>query len=135
MLRLEMTVPYPAMPAAVEGLVLINIACLRELQRSPEPPPRLYHSAVRYRRPGKLRWHTIADLYDLLYGDCKDLAAARCAELRFYEGEHAEPIVRRTRRRRRFHALVRREDGTIEDPSRILRELERMRSGHVEVIR
>lgn len=134
-LHLEMTVPLPAMEAAVEGLTLINEVLLEEMSAAPIRPPRLYQSAVRYRRPGKRRWHTIADLYDLLEGDCKDLAAARCAELRYYEGERAVPVVYLTRRAHRYHAVLRRADGTIEDPSRILRRIEARRRGTVEVMR
>lgn len=133
-LNLEMTVPLPAMEAAVEGLTLINLVILDELQRCPVLPPRLYHSAVRYRHPGKRRWHPINELYDKLEGDCKDLAAARCAELRFYEDEHATPLVYLTGRAHRYHAVVRRENGEIEDPSRILRTLERVRRGKAEVL-
>jgi len=134
-LTLDMTVPLPAMEAAVEGLVLVNLAILDELQSAPIPPPRLYQSAVRYRRPGKRTWHTIADLYDLLEGDCKDLVGAACAEYRFYDGEHAVPIVYLTRRAHRYHAVLRREDGSIEDPSRILRDREARIRGRAEVIR
>lgn len=128
-LHLEMLVPLPAMEAAVKGLVLINLALLRELQRHPRPPRRLYESGVRYRKPGKKRWHTIAELYDKKEGDCKDLAAARVAELIFYEGERAAPVVYLTKRAHRYHAVVRREDGTLEDPSRIVRRLEYRRTG------
>lgn len=134
-LPLDMTVPLPALEAAVEGLVLVNLAILAELQSAPVPPPRLYASAVRYRRPGKRTWHTIADLYDLLEGDCKDLVGARCAELRFYDNEDAVPIVYLTRRAHRYHAVLQRADGSIEDPSRIIRDRERMLTGRVEVIR
>lgn len=111
-----MTVPLPAIEAAVEGLTLVNIVLL---EACPDMPL-LYQSAVRYRHPGKRRWHTVADLYDLLEGDCKDLTAARCAELRFYEGEPAVPYVYLTSRAHRYHAVVRRADGSLEDPSAIL---------------
>lgn len=126
-LFLEMVVPLPAMEAAVEGLTLINLVILDELQACPQPPPLLYQSAVRYRHPGKRRWHSIAELFDKLEGDCKDLAAARCAELRYYgEDPGAAPYVYKTRTAHRYHAVVRRGDGSIEDPSRILRLKERM---------
>lgn len=123
-LLLQMTVPLPALEAAVEGLAGINCVLLQELGGH---APRLYESGVRYRKPGKLQWHTIADLYDLLEGDCKDLAAARVAELRFFDAELARPLVYLTRRKHRYHAVVERADGTIEDPSAILRAQERRR--------
>lgn len=121
-IRVEMTIPLPAMEAAVEGLCAINMAIMRHLSRSGVPfPTSLYDTEVRYRQPGKLQWHTLADVYDLGWGDCKDLVAIRCAELRF-EGEPATPYVYPTRRRGRWHAVVRRADGEIEDPSRIMIE-------------
>lgn len=122
-LDVVMTIPKPAFAAAVEGLTGINCAIIEALDGN---VPRLYESGVKYRQPGKLRWHTLADLYDLGRGDCKDLAAARCAELRYFDGEPARPLVYKTRRHR-WHAVVLREDGTIEDPSRILIEMEKER--------
>lgn len=122
-IRVEMTIPLPAMEAAVEGLCAINMAIMRELDRGGrEFPSSLYETGVRYREPGKLRWHTLADVYDLGWGDCKDLVAIRCAELRYFESEPAVPHVYPTSRRGRWHAVVRRADGTIEDPSRIMIE-------------
>jgi hypothetical protein len=123
-LTLEMTVPLPALQAAVEGLAGVNVVLLEALDGQ---VPRLYESAVRYAKPGKLRWYTVADLYDLLEGDCKDLAAARVAELRYFEGEDATAFVYLTRRAHRYHAVVRRADGTLEDPSRILLDRDRAR--------
>lgn len=116
----KMTIPLPALGAAVEGLCGINAVILRVLERDGRPLPRLYDSPIRYRQPGKLTWHTVADLYDLGWGDCKDLVAVRCAELRVYDGEPAMPLVYETRRRGRWHAVLRRADGSIEDPSRVL---------------
>lgn len=132
-LHLEMTVPLPAMRMMVVGLMHVNLVLLEELQRGRKLPPPLYRSGVRYRHPGKRRWYTIAELYDRREGDCKDLAAARCAELRFYDGEHATPVVYLTRRARRYHAVVRREDGRIEDPSRIVRAIEQRQTGRAPV--
>jgi hypothetical protein len=121
-LRVELTIPKPAMRAAVEGLAGINAEIISYLGGR---VPRLYESGVRYRKPGKLVWHTIADLYDLGYGDCKDLVAARCAELRYFESEPAIPLIYQTRRPGMWHAVVERADGTIEDPSRILIAMEK----------
>lgn len=132
-LHLEMTVPLPAMRVMVEGLMHVNLVLLEQLQRAGKLPPRLYRSGVRYRHPGKKRWYTIAELYDRREGDCKDLAAARAAELWFYHGERATPIVYQTRRARRYHAVVRRGDGSIEDPSKIVRALERRATGRAPV--
>lgn len=126
-IRVEMTIPKPAMEAAVEGLAAVNMSILRCLLDSGIDVPRLYEAGILYRQPGKLRWHTLADVYDLKSGDCKDLVAVRLAELRHYECEPAIAHVYQTRRRGRWHAVVRRADGEIEDPSRILIEAERSR--------
>lgn len=123
-LSLQMVVPLPALEAAVEGLTGVNCVLIETLDGR---VPRLYESGVRYRLPGKVQWYTVADLYDLLEGDCKDLTAARCAELRYFEGEPARPHVYLTNRAHRYHAVVQRADGTIEDPSAILVAQERRR--------
>jgi len=119
-----MDVPLVALPEAVEGLCAINFRLLGALRGQ---VPRLYESRVVYREPGKRKWHTVADLYDLGYGDCKDLVAARVAELRFFDAELAHPHVYLTQRDRRFHAQVIRADGSYEDPSEILLDNERSR--------
>jgi hypothetical protein len=121
-----MDLPLPALEAAVEGLCGINFALLRALRGQ---VPRLYESDVVYREPGKTKWHTIADLYDLGYGDCKDLVGTRVAELRYFDSELARPHVYLTRKDRRFHVVVERADGSMEDPSSILLRKERDRRG------
>lgn len=125
-MRLTLVVPRAAYAAAVEALTGINAAIVQVLDGR---IPLLYESGVRYREPGKERWQTIAELYDRGAGDCKDLAAARAAELRYFEGELARPVVYEITAgrngQRRFHAVVERADGTIEDPSRVLLAIER----------
>lgn len=104
--------------AALQGLVAVNREYLRH-----HSYPRLYDAGVRYRTEPKLRgpedWQTIPELIKARSGDCEDLAAARVAELQ-EAGEAADVHVKRTGKRR-FHAVVRRGDGTIEDPSKLLR--------------
>jgi hypothetical protein len=100
-------------------------------ERGVELPP-LYDSGIVYRREPKGRewWESAADLLGIaadLEGDCEDLAAYRVAELRYYEDEDAIVRVVRTTRGT-FHAVVEREDGDIEDPSRIAVILERRRN-------
>lgn len=116
-LRIHMTVPLFAMEAAVEGLTGINCFILRAL--GPDTP-RVYGAGVRYRNPGERRWRTVSDVLDSGEADCKSLVAAVCAEYRVHDGEAAMPVVYLTGREGRYHAVVRRADGTIEDPSRIL---------------
>lgn len=105
----------PQVCAAVTGLVLVNLAQLQHLTLLP-----LYQSGVRYRREPVSRenWLSIGELYARRFGDCEDLAAARCAQLR-HGGEKAlihVKIVNPTL----MHILVRRENGTLEDPSKAL---------------
>jgi hypothetical protein len=119
------TFEVPALTGAVvsaltEALVRINCAWLRA-----EPsPPRLYSSAVRYRREptGKEKWLSIPLVLARGQGDCEDLCAWRAAELQVLDEEPATVVWRRrqTPRGALFHILVRRADGSIEDPSRIL---------------
>lgn len=88
--------------------------------------PLLYASGIYYRNerrgppvPGVERFQTAESLYDVGAGDCDDLACVRSAELRVHRGERARPMVVRMRDGL-YHVVVRREDGRIEDPSRIL---------------
>lgn len=103
------------MEAASQGIVALNRAIMR---RQPLPP--LYRSNVRYQKEslGSENWRTADEVYRLGYGDCEDLANYRTAELQL-EGELATTKIRRTGFRK-FHAVVRRENGRIEDPSRRL---------------
>lgn len=93
------------------------------LRSDPRIPP-LYRSGVRYMREPKGR-ETFRDLYVTLAhkgGDCAHLAAWRVAELQ-EGGENATLRIQwvTTRRGPRiFHVLVRRGNGTIEDPSKLL---------------
>jgi len=131
MLHVRINVPPvpEAIEAVAEGLVRLNEWYLEHAaERGIELPP-LYESGIHYRREPKGRewWESAADLHGIITersGDCEDLAAARVAELRVYEGIDAIVRVVRTRRGN-FHAIVERADGVIEDPSRILIAIER----------
>jgi hypothetical protein len=90
----------------------------------------MYTMGIKYRREprGSEWWESATDILGVLAdrtGDCEDLAALRAAELRLFEDEHA--CVKVVRTRRAFHAVVLREDGSIEDPSRICIRLEKLR--------
>lgn len=126
--------PIPeALEALAEGLVLLDVFYMEHaLDRGIELPA-LYESGIVYRREPKGRewWEAATDILGLVddrSGDCEDLAAYRAAELRVFDDEIAMVRVVRTSRGT-FHAVVEREDGEIEDPSRILVELERERTG------
>lgn len=93
--------------------------CQRQLARKPLPP--LYRSGVRYRRARKEdTWRTPRQVLERGAGHCPDLACWRVAELRLSgEDPHATVMVRRGGAAM-GHVVVRRGDGTQEDPSRIL---------------
>jgi hypothetical protein len=80
----------------------------------------LYKSGVRYAREplGSEVWQTALETKNLGCGDCEDLVAWRCAELRV-AGEDATPYVKDVRPGLR-HCLVRRANGALECPSRAL---------------
>lgn len=85
--------------------------------------PRLYASGVRYRRERpeeRESWRTIPVVLAEGHGDCEDLASWRAAELRVSgEDPQARPFIYRTRSGS-YHVVVRRGDGEVEDPSRLL---------------
>lgn len=113
-----------AIEAAAEGLAGLNYRMMHTASVGGGGFPALYDSGVVYRRErGTERWQPATDLLRNMQGDCEDLAAYRAAELRM-EGEPATVAIVRTRRGS-FHAVVRRGDGSIEDPSRILLAIER----------
>ena len=122
-MRVVIGIPRPltraAMNHALEALVRINQDWLRD---NPSAPP-LYASGVRYavEPVGFELWDPYALLLARGAGDCDDLAAARCAELREREGElgaRADCYPSSIRNgRRTWHAIVVRANGTVEDPS------------------
>lgn len=99
------------------GAAFVALAGL-DLQR--RPGPALYDSGVRYAREpaGRERWQLPSETRALGRGDCEDLAVWRVAELRA-TGEKAKLLLRRSGNRL-WHALVRRGNGSIEDPSKKL---------------
>lgn len=102
--------------AALEGLVCINATMLVE-----RGLPDLYGSGVRYRReaPPRERWQNAAETIVAGHGDCEDLACWRAAELRVRDGEPARAVAV-PGGRRTIHIVVRRADGSLEDPSAAL---------------
>ncbi len=107
--------------AVLEGLTALNAVLL---QRRPKFPL-LYESGVVYKREQRGSrgqpedWANILQVLKRGWGDCEDLAAWRAAELRVRCEEPAQAVVRRSGPRK-FHAVVVREDGFIEDPSKVL---------------
>ena len=120
-----------ALIGACEGLASLNYQMMHHAQLGGDRFPELYRSGIVYRREpiGEEVWQNAAELLRHGAGDCEDLAAYRAAELRM-EGEPATVSIKRTRRGS-FHAVVRRADGRIEDPSKILIALEMARQGRL----
>jgi hypothetical protein len=84
--------------------------------------PRLYESKVRYRREKGESFQDALCVLRQGWGDCSNLAAWRAAELMIV-GQLAGIHVRWREYRdglRGYHVLVRKTDGLIEDPSRLL---------------
>lgn len=103
------------------GHAVVCYIDLLEGMQSGNPYPPLYDSGVRYvREPrGSEIWQTPYHAYGTKAADCEDLSCWLTAQL-WAQGETAaRPIVRRISDRLR-HILVRRADGSLEDPSLIL---------------
>lgn len=105
----------------LEATVQIDQAILQNYKIPP-----LYQSGVRYREePRGQGFEDFAIIPQILargFGDCDDLSPWRVAELR-HQGEKAKIRITWKRQpdgQKLFHVQVRRGDGTIEDPSRIL---------------
>ncbi len=105
----------PEIDAAVEGLVGVNVA---QMRRERFPP--LYRSGIRYQREATERWLPASKLRRTLRGDCEDLAAYRAAELRVSGTDPYASVRVYPSRAGVLHAVVRRGDGSVEDPSRLL---------------
>lgn len=115
--------PADAIAAQLSQLAAWNVRVLESRARAGRPLPPLYASGVRYRRERGERWMDAARVAAVGHGDCEDLASWRAAELRLAGDAHASPVftVRHLPGGRRlFHVIVRRGDGTTEDPSRLL---------------
>ncbi len=104
----------------LEALIEADIEYLRVCPSTPS----LYESGVVYEEePGERdNWQDIPETLGLGNGDCEDLGCWRIAELRFRAEEHATPFItwREVGDRTVYHIAVRRSDGTVEDPSRLL---------------
>ena len=114
LLRFELGAPNSSQYA----IALAALTALDEQLLAAGAIPPLYRSGTRYRRERPDVWTTADICYRRGYGDCEDLAAWRCAELR-RQGILAT-VVAREMRPRKFHAVVRWPDGRIEDPSKRL---------------
>lgn len=104
----------------LRGVVMRNRIAIR---RGEVPP--LYQAGVRYERePWAGKYEEFADaltVYRRGWGDCDDLVAWRVAELREAGERNADVSISfpypPKRRGVMYHAMVRRADGSLEDPS------------------
>lgn len=127
MLRIRNVQHIEGAPAALAALEAHVFRCIDELKR--HKVPRLYESGVRYRRPERdFHWRTPRQVLRQGFGHCPDFACWRVAELRVsgldpgatvYAHEGGRPNL--------WHVLVRRGDGSPEDPSVVLGMKERNR--------
>ncbi len=112
--------------ALLEALTTANVAYLLKHPHTPN----LYESGVRYEEepPGRDEWQDIPDTIARRTGDCEDLACWRVAELRV-RGRQMRAMHGVTvsdlpgpdgKLVTTFHIRVVHQDGTTEDPSRVL---------------
>jgi hypothetical protein len=99
---------------ALEGLTRVNETLYREKRL-----PSIYAGGVRYEIEKSEEWRNAEEVLADGWGDCEDLAAARAGELRAGGEQGASVVVKRTGPKM-THALVRRANGAIEDPSKRL---------------
>lgn len=108
-----------------ESAVLVNRVFLSD---NPSTPT-LYTSGVRYVNEPLGSIDELVDIPAIIkrgWGDCFHLASWRVAELRQMGEDKAtikltfKRVSRNGRKGRLFHVLVRRQDGSLEDPSRLL---------------
>ena len=107
--------------AALDVAAIIEVAMSTARREVAAPGfPMLYRSGVRYRSQDATAcaFRGPKSVLERGHGDCKQLVIWRLAELR-NAGEHATPriIWLPEKSGLRAHALIRRENGTTEDPS------------------
>lgn len=123
----------PAARRASERVMRLMLEALtqaNELYLSEHPhTPWLYQAGIPYQHepPGAENWDGIPKVLEQGWGDCEDLVAWRCAELRVRAGLRVFPdfVWREITRpdgtpQIVYHILVRFPDGRFEDPSRLL---------------
>ncbi len=110
---------------AIKPLLDANVKVNRLYLATHPTTPKLYNAGVVYReedpRQGYEDFAIVPAIISRGWGDCDDLAPWRAAELQ-NGGENAKIRIqwKRTAKGKLFHIVVRRADGSIEDPSRIL---------------
>ena len=108
-----------AIKPVLEALVMVDLMYLRT-----HHTPFIYASGVRYQEEPRGEQEEFAAVPVILargWGDCDDLAPWLCAYYRSL-GEKARIRIqwKRTPNGKLYHVVVRRANGQIEDPSRVL---------------
>ncbi len=98
--------------AALEGLVEVNDILLDRLRLPP-----IYDAGVTYKNKPHAVWRNAGDVYGDGWGDCEDLSAWRVAELRRTGEDRLAHVAVYPTGVNRYHAVVMRGNGKIEDPS------------------
>lgn len=121
-MRVQITLPVEATGRLVETALEGLAGLATEQHRMMGGLPLLYTSGVRYSREAKGSevWKLPSEVLAGGEADCEDLAAYRVAELRSSGVDPAAKIIVIRTGPRTLHAVVRRGDGGIEDPSRAL---------------
>jgi hypothetical protein len=101
-----------AYDAALEGLTEVNQVLL-----SHKDFPRVYDSGVKYEARPYRKWIDVKDIIGQGWADCEGLAAWRSAELRHTGEDPDARLVTYQTGPHKYHAVVMRGDGGIEDPS------------------
>lgn len=107
--------------ALLDALVQQNLLLAQRIGFMPDP----YTSNVRYQQeddPGVEHFDHFGVCMERGWGDCDDLVGWRTAQL-IWHGEKASTRVIWPQGQRRYHARVRRADGSEEDPSIVLRRM------------
>ncbi|SRR5712691_3985213 len=114
----EAHVDAPVLDAALEATTRLNESMLK---RQEVPTfERGLHYGIKWKPepPGAEHFDHAATVLQRKWGDCDDLAPWHAASLRHTgEDPHAAAIVKRSGPNR-WHAVVRRSDGSIDDPSK-----------------
>lgn len=99
--------------AALSGLQALD----EEILMEGLAPMSVYDSGARYKTEPRETWRHAIDVANEGWGDCEDLAAYRAAGLRVSGEDPEARIVTYKTGPKRYHAVVERAGGIIEDPS------------------
>jgi hypothetical protein len=121
--HVRVSMPFDGAKSLGVGLDALTAWNIEALQEKPLPP--IYQAGVRYQREPMCRsdgrerlceeWLTAHESHARGWGDCDDLGPWLAADLRIAGDKQAQAIARPSPAG--WHIVVRRGDGSIEDPS------------------